>query len=413
MPKKGAKGKSKAAKTAGNIAGGQKEEIVPPTAQEVLELVTARKKLERALQAQDALKEENERLREQTLQEQTHQTEIFSYLNKELVEKSQSLHALERQVHMLENSVSNQSTDFDQKLIEEKRAARDLTTKLAKEVGRYERELVDLNNFIARKAALERELEETRTDLLSERKKHEQIIAELERKTQQEKERLRREMEAKIREAKETFMRSTDAQLETTTKSTIRDNEQMANEMAFQSVETDRLHQRNKKLAEENVSARRELALHVQGEEELAKRNHAYLSTIESLMAKLKYVESANLELEASSGAGPPLSRRDGAAGGAAAAFKQRGAILQDTLEEAYRGLETLQRDMEARNTGLERVESLRETEGARILRAAEEAKRAAGLDRQRVPPEHRSAFLDALLAALAHHGPGPGPGPD
>ncbi len=50
MPKKGAKDKSKASKTASNIAGGQKEEIVPPTAQEVLELVTARKKLERALQ---------------------------------------------------------------------------------------------------------------------------------------------------------------------------------------------------------------------------------------------------------------------------------------------------------------------------------------------------------------------------
>ncbi len=50
MPKKGAKGKSKAANAAGNTAGGQKEETVPPTAQEVLELVTARKKLERALQ---------------------------------------------------------------------------------------------------------------------------------------------------------------------------------------------------------------------------------------------------------------------------------------------------------------------------------------------------------------------------
>ena len=85
------------------------------------------------------MEEENERLREQTKQEQTHQTEIFSYLNKELVDKSQQLHLLERQVHMLENSVTNQSADFDQKLIGEKRAARDLTTKLAKEVGDLER----------------------------------------------------------------------------------------------------------------------------------------------------------------------------------------------------------------------------------------------------------------------------------
>ena len=33
-------------------------------------------------------------------------------------------------------------------------------------MGRYEKELVDLNNFIARKAHLEKELEDTRTDLL-------------------------------------------------------------------------------------------------------------------------------------------------------------------------------------------------------------------------------------------------------
>ena len=85
-------------------------------------------------QAQEALKEENARLRDQTQQEQSQQTEIFTYLNKELVEKSHALHNLERQVHMLEGNVSHQSSDFDHKLLEEKRAARDLTTKLAKEV---------------------------------------------------------------------------------------------------------------------------------------------------------------------------------------------------------------------------------------------------------------------------------------
>ena len=50
MPKKDGKGKSKTVKSAVNVGGGEKEEIAPPTAQEVLELVTARKKLERALQ---------------------------------------------------------------------------------------------------------------------------------------------------------------------------------------------------------------------------------------------------------------------------------------------------------------------------------------------------------------------------
>lgn len=39
--------------------------------------------------------------------------------------------------------------------------------------------------FISRKTELEGELEDTKTELLRERKKHEQIISELERKTVQ------------------------------------------------------------------------------------------------------------------------------------------------------------------------------------------------------------------------------------
>ena len=71
-------------------------------------------------------------------------------------------------------------------------------------------------------------------ELLKERKKHEQIITDLERKTVQEKERLRKEMETRIREAKETFMQMTDGQLEAGTKETMQQNEQMASEIAFQ-----------------------------------------------------------------------------------------------------------------------------------------------------------------------------------
>lgn len=75
-----------------------------------------------------------------------------------------------------------------------------MTAKLAREVGKYEKELGDLNVFISKKTELENELEDTKTELLRERKKHEGIISELERKTVQEKERLRKEMENKIRE---------------------------------------------------------------------------------------------------------------------------------------------------------------------------------------------------------------------
>ena len=53
---------------------------------------------------------------------------------------------------------------------------REMTAKLAREVGKYEKELGDLNVFISKKNELENELEDTKTELLRERKKHEQII---------------------------------------------------------------------------------------------------------------------------------------------------------------------------------------------------------------------------------------------
>lgn len=43
------------------------------------------------------------------------------------------------------------------------------------QVGKYEKELGDLNVFIAKKNELESELDETKTELLRERKKHDQV----------------------------------------------------------------------------------------------------------------------------------------------------------------------------------------------------------------------------------------------
>lgn len=246
----------------------------------------------------EELAESNRHLREQLGQQKLEQSEIFAYLNKELLQKSKAVANLEGKVSNLEEEVNIGRNLFDEKLMEEKGIAREATAKLAKEVGKYEKELGDLNMFISRKTELEGELEDTKTELLRERKKHEQIISELERKTVQEKERLRKEMENKIREAKETFMKMTDSQLETTTKKTMHENEQMASELAFQNRETERLLQKNRKLADENMSTRRELAMYKQAESELARRNHAYIKTIHSLMAKLKSLEGAKKDLE-------------------------------------------------------------------------------------------------------------------
>ena len=59
-----------------------------------------------------------------------------------------------------------------------------------------------------------------------------------------------------------------------------------------QSRETEKLIRRNDKLTAENASLKRELSLHKQSEEEMAKKVNVYQKTIQTLMTKLAAVGS-------------------------------------------------------------------------------------------------------------------------
>jgi len=159
------------------------EDLLVAKPEDVLALVAARTKLERSIAARDQLTEQCALLRDKLTQQADEQAEIFAYLNSELQQKSRALVDLETQVAALGERVREGQEKFDKELIAEKSQAREATIKLATEVGKYEQELGDLNIFISRKQELEGELEDTKTELLRERKRHEQTIAELERKT--------------------------------------------------------------------------------------------------------------------------------------------------------------------------------------------------------------------------------------
>mmetsp|Transcript_26507 Transcript_26507/g.50366 ORF Transcript_26507/g.50366 Transcript_26507/m.50366 type:complete len:539 (+) Transcript_26507:469-2085(+) len=162
----------------------------------------------------------------------------------------------------------------------------------------YEAKLRDLNEFAERKRELETTLAELKTLLEKERRDHENIISDLERKAVQEKDRLKKEMALKIKETKANMMKLTDNQLETTTKRTIMENEQMSSELAYQSRQTEKLLQKNLKLLEDNAALKRGLELSKQTEGELAKRNHVYQKTIKTLLAKLKQQDVAKRDEE-------------------------------------------------------------------------------------------------------------------
>ena len=364
--KEGDAGDSGAATDARIVGPGELDDNGLPRPQDVLELVTKRMQLEKSMEIREKLDDENRRLREELQRQSGEQTEIFAYLNKELSSKASVIASLEGKVSELETTVKEGRREFDQRLLGEKLDARETATNLAREVGRYEQELGDLNLFISRKTELEGELQEVKNELLKERQKHENIIEELEDKTKLEKDRLRKEMETRIREAKEAFMQMTDGQLEDGTKETMQQNEQMASELAFQHRETERLIAKNRALSEENLSTRRELAVFKHAEAELSKRNHAYLMTIQSLITKLRALEDASASIN------NVLTTSDETV---TSSYKNKVQSLQASVEETLQLLDGMRGQLEKKTTEVQQIKMEREELGFLVLQAAHEAK--------------------------------------
>jgi hypothetical protein len=95
-------------------------------------------------------------------------------------------------------------------------------------------------------------------------------------------------MHRRIQETKQFMMNMTDNQLEMTTKRTIMENEQMSAEVAYQSRQTSALVGQNQVLDARVAELKRALALSRDTQEELAKRNTVYQSTIKQLVRFLK-----------------------------------------------------------------------------------------------------------------------------
>merc|ERR1719174_3399186 len=80
------------------------------------------------------------------------------------------------------------------------------------------------------------------------------------------------------------------------------ENEQMTTELHFQSRETERLLERNAQLLEQTAQLKRQLLIHQELEQELARRTHVYQKLIRKLHMKTKNVSTnPNASMEMSS----------------------------------------------------------------------------------------------------------------
>merc|ERR1719161_3007457 len=133
-------------------------------------------------------------------------------------------------------------------------------------------------------------MEELQTQLKDNSEAHAAELSMLDRKKAIEIDQLKKEMLQKIRETRDALRLKTRDQLDATTKRTIMENEQMTTELHFQSRETERLLERNAQLTDGNRQLKRNLLIHKELEDELARRTHVYQKLIRKLHQRLKTI---------------------------------------------------------------------------------------------------------------------------
>lgn len=95
----------------------------------------------------------------------------------------------------------------------------------------------------------------------------------------------------KIQDTKQQLLALKKEQLETTTRLTVLQNHQLTTELEYQSKQTEKLLFKNSKLTEQVTSLNRDIEIHKQVEQELAKRSHFSQKLIKKLSARIKELE--------------------------------------------------------------------------------------------------------------------------
>lgn len=267
-------------------------------ATEIRETFTVRRLQERVLRLEaenKELKVNNQILQTQYTSQCETQSEILRTLHANLEENYSSMERSEREIQRLEELLEDQKQKFKDKLEEEKSQWENKVQGLQLQVDELEEKLNQVREFQRNKETLEAELAAQKQQLQDQAEAHSQAISGFDRKKAIDIDQLKKDMQRSIKEEKETLKARTKDQLDATTKRTIMENVQMETELRFQSKETERLLDRNRALIEENSQLRRNLQIHKDLENELARRTHVYQKLLKRMDQKLK-LESSSME---------------------------------------------------------------------------------------------------------------------
>lgn len=260
-----------------------------PIYEEVRERFTIKELQERVwrLEAENKeLKQNNYILDSQLASQRETQADILKTLHAQLDENNTKIEKLELDNRDLETNLDTQVEDHKKILDQEKQSWESRVSELTMRNEALSAELREITEFRKEKEAIEGELNSLRQQLKDQEDSHLQELANLGRKKAVEIDNLKKDMQREIRKTREDLRLKTKDQLDTTTKRTIMENEQMATELHFQSKETEKLLERNKTLTDENSQLRRNLFIHKELENELARRTHLYQKLIKKMHSR-------------------------------------------------------------------------------------------------------------------------------
>eukprot|EP00405_Crypthecodinium_cohnii_P044774 CAMPEP_0206589116 /NCGR_PEP_ID=MMETSP0325_2-20121206/38714_1 /ASSEMBLY_ACC=CAM_ASM_000347 /TAXON_ID=2866 /ORGANISM="Crypthecodinium cohnii, Strain Seligo" /LENGTH=513 /DNA_ID=CAMNT_0054097579 /DNA_START=195 /DNA_END=1732 /DNA_ORIENTATION=+ len=216
------------------------------------------------------------------------QSEILRQLNQTIVEQGEKLDKAEERKQQLLNQLEDQKREYEGKLEAERLSWEGTVKGLQAQCEELRTTLNEVREFQRQKDFLESELARLKKELQDQAQSHTEAINNLERTKTMEREQMIKETNRNVRETIEMLRAKTKEQLDQTTKRTILENEQKTTELHFQSKEVERLLNSNNKLVEENSQLRRNLQIHKDLENELAKRTHVYQKLIKRMEQKQK-----------------------------------------------------------------------------------------------------------------------------
>lgn len=231
------------------------------------------------------------------------QSDILRTLHANLDDNYSKIEEYEQKILRLEQQLEDQKQEFKDEQEKEKSIWESRVAELNMKNEHLEAELNKVSEFRQNKEAMEYELASLKRQLQDQAESHSRDVSAFDRKKAIEIDQLKKDMQRSIKDTREMLKARTKDQLDSTTKRTIMENEQMATELHFQSKETERLLDRTQQLQEENQQLRRNLSIHKDLENELARRTHVY----QKIIKKMKQRADAN---------STAIAEEDGSVGG-------------------------------------------------------------------------------------------------